>query len=66
MRILRFIVAMIKFIAYGNIVDAEELKRRRNTCKDCVFKIKRKCDLCGCYIKYKTRLSTESCPEKKW
>ena len=66
MRIIRFIVAIVKFMAYGKIVDNDELKKRRIICKDCEFRMKKKCNLCGCYIKYKTRLSTESCPEKKW
>ena len=24
------------------------------------------CDVCGCKLKYKTRMLTEECPLKKW
>lgn len=43
---------------------------RRKTCQSCPFNKKRLfgniCTACGCNIKLKTALLTESCPELKW
>jgi hypothetical protein len=66
MRILRFIKAMTIFILWGKIVDEYILKSRRELCDACPFKEGKRCSICTCYIKQKTRLSTESCPKNKW
>lgn len=43
---------------------------RRSVCMQCPFGVKKlflyKCSQCGCHIKTKTSLITESCPIGKW
>ena len=56
----------VKFADAIKIVDEYILKSRRELCEACPFKMGKRCTICTCYIKQKTRLSTESCPKNKW
>ena len=46
------------------------IKSRQATCETCPFKNSKflitKCTICGCVIRAKTKLATESCPLEKW
>lgn len=50
--------------------DEQELIDRRKMCETCPFKKKgtlgHYCSKCGCYIKPKTAIKSESCPIGKW
>jgi len=46
--------------------DAETIKRRKAICDKCKYYIDKRCSQCGCFLKYKAALETESCPAGKW
>jgi len=55
----------------GNIrVENDVIEKRREACNNCPLQIERWmmkiCSNCGCNIKAKTSLITESCPLDKW
>ncbi len=66
MKLIKFIIALLKFILYGEEVTQEEKNIRLNICNTCAFKHYNKCGKCGCYLDKKTSWSSESCPENKW
>lgn len=39
---------------------------RLDICKKCVHYIQGRCAVCGCILKYKTKMETEKCPIDKW
>lgn len=49
-------------------VSEEEIKKRLDTCADCEHYIPHssRCQLCGCFTKFKAKLSSGGCPIKKW
>ncbi len=48
-------------------VSDEEKERRLSICRDCEFYTANgRCEKCGCFIRFKTRLETEHCPIEKW
>lgn len=48
-------------------VDKEIAQRRFNTCKKCEnFTTAYICNQCGCYMKFKVKLKTASCPIYMW
>lgn len=54
-----------------NINTNDELsKKRLNICRKCdkleIKYNKEKCSVCGCYLKHKTRIKSETCPLNKW
>jgi hypothetical protein len=46
--------------------DEEETNRRLNICQGCEKFKEGRCMLCGCFMKLKAKLSTGSCPARKW
>lgn len=66
MKAIRFIIALFKFILWGEEVTGEEKQSRLAICETCEFREDKKCGKCGCYLIKKTSWSSESCPEKKW
>ncbi len=50
----------------GRRVPLAEQERRLAICRGCQHWTGRRCLLCGCFGKLKTRLATESCPIGKW
>lgn len=46
----------------------EEVKRRLEICHGCEFFIPEKgtCNLCGCVLRFKTKLQSSHCPKDKW
>ena len=50
-----------------NIIhDDEVLKMRWDLCLGCEFLKDDKCDICGCFMKVKHKLSQAKCPIGKW
>jgi hypothetical protein len=51
-------------------VDPETVSARKTTCSACEYHrdTDDRCShpRCGCYLKFKTRLNSEKCPENKW
>ena len=53
------------------IASQDELEQRLQICEGCEFYTKAlagigRCRKCGCFTKFKTKLSTENCPIGKW
>lgn len=51
------------------IVAIEELqKQRMETCNSCdkYNSEEKRCTLCGCYMEYKTKIASATCPIMKW
>ena len=73
-KIIRFLYAISKIckvIIKGQrlFVDKKIQKERRDTCIKCTLKrgrFFRTCSICGCNIRLKTKMTTESCPIEKW
>ena len=55
MKLIKFIVALVKFILYGEEVTQEEKNNRLNICNTCPFKHYNKCGKCGCYLDKKNK-----------
>lgn len=52
--------------AKDRLVGEEEVKKRASICDGCTDRKSLFCKRCGCIIKLKILLKTESCPLKKW
>jgi len=73
-KISRFMRAMISagkelIRGKGIFINSEVKEQRKKLCKQCKFKhgrIIKTCNLCGCYLRLKIKMSTESCPLDKW
>lgn len=65
-RVARFIWALTKYIFVGRNVAKKVYEKRLSECHSCQHLFKNKCGMCGCYVEYKAKWSTESCPIKKW
>ena len=60
---------MTKFIASGMpLVQPEKYEERIKICRQCELydRYQRRCRQCGCFMLFKARMATASCPEKKW
>ena len=68
MRIFRFIKALWRYIWFGNRVPFEDYVSRLKVCDNCTClnRDKWNCDVCGCYVTKKAKMSTEKCPKDKW
>jgi hypothetical protein len=49
-----------------NKATRDMAKNRLIVCEFCPEKTGITCGLCGCVLKFKTRLTEEECPAKKW
>lgn len=61
--------ALAKWVGSGfKLVSAEVQDRRLSACEQCEFVeiAAGRCRKCGCFVKIKTWMATESCPEEKW
>lgn len=72
-KVMTLASSLTEWAAAGfKVVGQEEFDRRLAVCKSCEFWDKEgmagtgKCTKCGCSTQAKLRLSTASCPEKKW
>jgi len=64
-KILRFIKAIYCWCIGGCRVSLTA-EQRMNICMKCEHNSSNLCSLCGCVLKYKTKMDTEKCPIKKW
>lgn len=53
-------------IAAGEKVDAEEKARRLEVCGGCEHYNGSRCELCGCFMAWKAKLTSSDCPIGKW
>ena len=56
----------VKDVLTMNHVNEEEKRRRLSICDTCEHKKGSKCNLCGCFLNYKTKLTNSECPLLKW
>jgi len=65
---IRGIKGISKAVLNIGTVDKEAQLERIKICKKCKYlsEDKKKCKVCGCFIVYKTKLESESCPKGKW
>lgn len=66
MRLFKFLYALFKYILLGKTVSNDVFLKRNSICNSCEYMSLNKCNICGCYIKYKTKWTTEKCPKNKW
>lgn len=66
MRIIRFIIALIKYVIFGKRVEFDDYVFRLRVCNECPHSKDWKCDVCGCYLDKKAKMNTEECPEGNW
>lgn len=68
MRIIRFIIALYKYIRFGKKSPIDVYITRLTICKSCNNFDNEKwvCKKCGCYLDKKAKMNTENCPEGKW
>lgn len=64
--IFRFIKALTKYILFGQDVSDDIRKHRLELCMSCEHLKGKRCGECGCFVKPKTRMSTEECVKGKW
>ena len=55
-----------KDIMNANHVTHEEQNSRLLICDPCEHKIGTRCNLCRCFLNYKTKLTNSECPIGKW
>lgn len=58
--------ALFRFARRPEVVPEAIEKKRGETCDACIFSSGMQCLKCTCFIPLKIKLSTESCPLKKW
>jgi len=49
-RIVRFIIALFKYIVWGDQVTSDKYNSRISICNQCSDKCGSKCCICGCYL----------------
>ena len=65
MRVFRLLKAIYRW-CMGGFRISPLARKRMKICKACDFLSSGKCDICGCVVKYKTKMDTEECPIHKW
>ena len=67
-RLIRFLKALWKYILYGKRVSFKTYVQRLTACSRCPYLNIEKwtCDVCGCYVDKKNKMSTEKCPKGVW
>lgn len=64
-KVFRFIKAIFCWCVGGCKVSTSA-EGRMQICQKCKHFSLGVCSLCGCLLKYKTKLKTEKCPKDKW
>jgi hypothetical protein len=54
-RILKFLLAFIKYLFLGSVVSKEIKESRLSLCNDCIYLKNDVCKLCTCKVKLKTK-----------
>lgn len=68
---MRIIKTIIPLLGYKNLLVPEYIRATRlKTCVECpskkYFKATGSCLLCGCFVREKTELKNQECPEGYW
>lgn len=67
MKILRFLISLIKYVFSGLSKTNETVYHARlQTCNKCIYRRKDRCSVCGCFIRIKASWQTEKCPKGYW
>jgi len=53
-------------IAKRDNVSESERNRRLEICSECPHFTGSRCELCGCFMSFKTRLRSSTCPINRW
>tara|TARA_R100000152_G_C6602445_1_gene59082 strand:- start:33 stop:419 length:387 start_codon:yes stop_codon:yes gene_type:complete len=53
-------------IAKRDNVSEDEQKRRLRICSECPHYTGSRCELCGCFMGFKARLRSSTCPIDRW
>lgn len=66
-----FLVSLGSFIKHKKkFAPLFQIIQRRKTCESCEYHLDfmktKRCAVCGCFTKIKTKLAHESCPLRKW
>ena len=56
----------VKDVLSMSHVTKQEQGRRLSVCQTCEHKRGTRCNLCGCFINYKSKLKSSECPLGKW
>lgn len=60
-------LATLKWVAAGRPErTAEEIDAILAVCKTCEHFTGSRCKLCGCWLRAKAKMATESCPDGRW
>lgn len=67
-RVFRFLKSLWKYILHGKRVDFFTYVHRLKLCETCedLNNEKWTCNICGCYLDKKCKMSSETCPKHKW
>lgn len=63
------VASEVKSVANGkDPIAEEEVERRLRVCGECEFFLtsQKRCSKCGCFMKFKAKLRSQSCPVGKW
>ena len=60
------LVKAMRDIAKRDNVSEDEQKRRLRICSECPHYTGSRCELCGCFMGFKTRLRSSTCPIDRW
>lgn len=66
--IRRFFRALIAFFKRPVVVDDAIALRRQAICRQCPHLDREvsQCELCTCFMGFKTIMATEECPDRRW
>ena len=55
MRIFKFILALFKYLIWGDRVSVDKYNTRMAICDSCTYRCGTKCGVCGCYLTKKAK-----------
>lgn len=58
--------SVAKSVAGVGLAEENIIATRKEICNKCEFREGGKCGKCGCFLRHKTRLASESCPISRW
>ncbi len=65
-RTVKDVSKAMKDVALRHNVSEQEQKERLDICGSCEHYTGSRCELCGCFMNFKTRLRNSTCPINKW
>ena len=64
--LLKGIIGISKALLHIDYASKKEIAERKKICKACPCNIKNRCELCGCFIRFKIKLKHEICDAYCW